>query len=53
LSISIGSFFKITFFFKSFARDRYAIEFATRALRYSAGNFYINDKCTGAVVGMK
>ncbi len=35
------------------ARDRYAIEQATRALRYAAGNFYINDKCTGAVVGQQ
>jgi 1-pyrroline-5-carboxylate dehydrogenase len=34
-----------------FARDRYALNFATNALRYSAGNFYLNDKCTGAVVG--
>jgi 1-pyrroline-5-carboxylate dehydrogenase len=34
-----------------FGRDRYAVNFAINALRYSAGNFYINDKCTGAVVG--
>ncbi|MDY6326908.1 MAG: L-glutamate gamma-semialdehyde dehydrogenase [Bacteroidales bacterium] len=34
-----------------FARDRYAIELAENVLRYSAGNFYINDKPTGAVVG--
>jgi 1-pyrroline-5-carboxylate dehydrogenase len=34
-----------------FAKDRYALNFATNALRYSAGNFYLNDKCTGAVVG--
>lgn len=33
------------------AQDRYAIELATRKLCNSAGNFYINDKCTGAVVG--
>jgi 1-pyrroline-5-carboxylate dehydrogenase len=36
-----------------FARDRYAIDTATRMLRHSAGNFYINDKCTGAVVGQQ
>lgn len=36
-----------------FAQDRYAIEQATKALRHSAGNFYINDKCTGAVVGQQ
>ena len=35
------------------ATDRYAIEKATYALRNSAGNFYINDKCTGAVVGQQ
>jgi len=35
------------------ARDRAAIENATRALRDSAGNFYINDKPTGAVVGQQ
>ncbi len=34
-----------------FAQDRYAIESAQEILRYSAGNFYINDKPTGAVVG--
>jgi 1-pyrroline-5-carboxylate dehydrogenase len=33
------------------ATDRQAIAQATEALRYSAGNFYINDKPTGAVVG--
>lgn len=33
--------------------DRYIIEQATIALRNSAGNFYINDKCTGAVVGQQ
>ncbi len=36
-----------------FARDRHAIHQATDALRYSAGNFYINDKPTGAVVGQQ
>ncbi len=35
------------------ARDRAAIAQATDALRYSAGNFYINDKPTGAVVGQQ
>lgn len=35
------------------AQDRYALETATRALRNAAGNFYINDKCTGAVVGQQ
>lgn len=34
-----------------FAQDRYAIEVATHKLQNSAGNFYINDKPTGAVVG--
>lgn len=36
-----------------FARDRAAICHARRVLRDSAGNFYINDKCTGAVVGQQ
>ena len=36
-----------------FARERYAINEATHALRNAAGNFYINDKPTGAVVGMQ
>lgn len=35
------------------AQDRYALEKATYALRNAAGNFYINDKCTGAVVGQQ
>ena len=35
------------------AQDRYAIAEATWALRNSAGNFYINDKPTGAVVGQQ
>jgi 1-pyrroline-5-carboxylate dehydrogenase len=35
------------------ATDRAAIAEATQALRYSAGNFYINDKPTGAVVGQQ
>ena len=33
--------------------DRYAAEYATKALENSAGNFYINDKPTGAVVGQQ
>ncbi|WP_131736356.1 L-glutamate gamma-semialdehyde dehydrogenase [Actinomadura roseirufa] len=35
------------------ARDRAAIAAATDALRFAAGNFYINDKPTGAVVGQQ
>lgn len=35
------------------ATDRYAIELATKRLANSAGNFYINDKPTGAVVGQQ
>jgi 1-pyrroline-5-carboxylate dehydrogenase len=36
-----------------FARDRAAIEQAAAALRFTAGNFYVNDKPTGAVVGQQ
>ena len=36
-----------------FAKDRYAIKEALDKLENSAGNFYINDKCTGAVVGQQ
>jgi 1-pyrroline-5-carboxylate dehydrogenase len=36
-----------------FARDRKAIEEAEQALRYAAGNLYVNDKPTGAVVGQQ
>ena len=36
-----------------FSRDRYAVELATNKLRHAAGNFYINDKPTGAVVGQQ
>jgi 1-pyrroline-5-carboxylate dehydrogenase len=36
-----------------FSQDRYAIEFITKKLVNSAGNFYINDKPTGAVVGQQ
>ncbi|MBB5917955.1 1-pyrroline-5-carboxylate dehydrogenase [Nocardia transvalensis] len=35
------------------ARDRSAIEKASEALRFAAGNFYVNDKPTGAVVGQQ
>jgi len=35
------------------AQDRTAIVAASRALRYAAGNFYVNDKPTGAVVGQQ
>ncbi len=35
------------------AQDRYVLEKVTYALRNAAGNFYINDKCTGAVVGQQ
>ncbi len=36
-----------------FARDREAIRLAAAELRGAAGNFYINDKCSGAVVGQQ
>ena len=36
-----------------FATDRRVIEWAQNALRFTAGNFYINDKPTGAVVGQQ
>lgn len=36
-----------------FAQDRYALNEATQRLRDNAGNFYINDKPTGAVVGQQ
>ncbi len=35
------------------AKDRYAVQTALDKLRHSAGNFYINDKPTGAVVGQQ
>ncbi|HET7385242.1 MAG TPA: L-glutamate gamma-semialdehyde dehydrogenase [Nocardioidaceae bacterium] len=35
------------------ARDRGVIDWASRALRFAAGNFYVNDKPTGAVVGQQ
>jgi 1-pyrroline-5-carboxylate dehydrogenase len=36
-----------------FSQDRYAIIQATEVLRHAAGNFYVNDKPTGAVVGQQ
>ena len=36
-----------------FSRDRYAVDEATRRLAFAAGNFYVNDKPTGAVVGQQ
>ena len=36
-----------------FATDRRVVEWASKTLRYAAGNFYINDKPTGAVVGQQ
>ena len=35
------------------SQDRYAIQLATQKLENAAGNFYINDKPTGAVVGQQ
>jgi 1-pyrroline-5-carboxylate dehydrogenase len=35
------------------SNDRYSIDLASKKLANSAGNFYINDKCTGAVVGQQ
>ena len=39
--------------FFRFAQDRSAIITGSYKLRNAAGNFYINDKCTGAVVGQQ
>jgi 1-pyrroline-5-carboxylate dehydrogenase len=36
-----------------FSQDRYAVEMATKKLVNAAGNFYINDKPSGAVVGQQ
>lgn len=36
-----------------FARDRSAVDYLSQRLRHTAGNFYINDKPTGAVVGQQ
>src|SRR5256886_16431144 len=38
---------------QSFARERDAVDLAGEKLRYAAGNFYVNDKPTGAVVGQQ
>jgi 1-pyrroline-5-carboxylate dehydrogenase len=36
-----------------FSKDAYAMAEATKALEHAAGNLYLNDKCTGAVVGQQ
>ncbi|KAJ1932508.1 1-pyrroline-5-carboxylate dehydrogenase, partial [Linderina macrospora] len=36
-----------------FAQDREAVAHASTRLLHTAGNFYVNDKCTGAVVGQQ
>lgn len=36
-----------------FSQDRYVVDFATKKLEDAAGNFYVNDKPTGAVVGQQ
>lgn len=36
-----------------FAQDRFALVRACQILRYAAGNFYYNDKCSGAIVGLQ
>jgi 1-pyrroline-5-carboxylate dehydrogenase len=36
-----------------FSQDRYALDEANTILKHAAGNFYINDKPTGAVVGQQ
>jgi 1-pyrroline-5-carboxylate dehydrogenase len=36
-----------------FSRDRSGVDLANERLRYAAGNFYVNDKPTGAVVGQQ
>jgi 1-pyrroline-5-carboxylate dehydrogenase len=36
-----------------FSTDRYALDQASKRLRFAAGNFYVNDKPTGAVVGQQ
>jgi hypothetical protein len=40
-------------FINSFAQDRQVLSYTARRLDKSAGNFYINTKCTGAVVGQQ
>jgi 1-pyrroline-5-carboxylate dehydrogenase len=36
-----------------FAQDKKFLSEATQRLKYAAGNFYVNDKCTGSVVGQQ
>ncbi len=36
-----------------FAQEVYALDQASKALEQAAGNLYLNDKCTGAVVGQQ
>jgi len=36
-----------------FAKDKYAMEYGALVLKNAAGNFYLNDKPTGAVVGQQ
>lgn len=40
-------------FYDRFAKDRAAIVLGEYKLRNAAGNFYVNDKSTGAVVGQQ
>jgi 1-pyrroline-5-carboxylate dehydrogenase len=35
------------------AQDRRAVAWATERLRFAAGNFYVNDKPTGSIVGQQ
>lgn len=46
-------YYFIFFFLLSFAKDRDAINLATHIFRHTMGNFYINDKSTGAIVGQQ
>jgi len=39
--------------FQEWRREREAVDLAAEKLRYAAGNFYVNDKPTGAVVGQQ
>src|SRR3712207_2167911 len=47
-----STLFPYTTLFRS-AQDRRAIAWAAERLRFAAGNFYVNDKPTGAVVGQQ
>lgn len=49
----VGDYSKYALTGSIFARDREAQVLASEILRHSAGNFYINDKSTGAVVGQQ